>query len=111
MTRAALAKGHSVKALTRSHGGRKESELGESGVELVPGSLDDVESIIRAAQDVDAMFAMTTPFAGLETEMQHGFSIAEAARAAEVPHLVRDCGPVDRQPGSTRRHRYNPDPF
>lgn len=88
VTTAAINDGHSVIAFTRDSGGDKEARLVEQGVDLAVGSLDEVDSIVRAAEGVDAMFAMTTPFAGLETEVRHGFNIAEAARAAEVPHLV-----------------------
>ena len=88
VTRALLEKGHSVSAFTRSPEGRKEAELLERGVRLVTGSLDDKESLAVAAAGVDAMFAMTTPFAGLDTEVRHGINIADAAMTAQVPHLV-----------------------
>jgi uncharacterized protein YbjT (DUF2867 family) len=88
VTAEAMANGHSVVAFTRDPGGDKEAALVENGVDLAAGSLDDVSSIARAAEGVDAMFAMTTPYAGLDTEVRHGFNIAEAADAAAVPHLV-----------------------
>jgi uncharacterized protein YbjT (DUF2867 family) len=88
VTAAALAMGYSVVAFTRDPGGDREAALVNRGVDLAAGSLDDTDSITSAANGVDAMFAMTTPYAGLDTEIRHGSNIAEAAAAADVPHLV-----------------------
>lgn len=88
VTRAALGDGHSVVAFTRNSEGKREQALAARGVELATGSLDDPGSIQEAAESVDAVFAMTTPFGGLDTEVRHGKNIADAVRRAKVPHLV-----------------------
>jgi len=88
VARAASEGGHSVIAFARNPDGEKEQALAAGGVELAVGSLDDVGSIQAAASGVDAVFAMTTPFGGLDVEVRHGTNIADAARSAEVPHLV-----------------------
>jgi uncharacterized protein YbjT (DUF2867 family) len=60
---------------------------------VVYGDFDDPDSIIRAAAAADAMFATGTAHrAGLDGELRHGQTIARAAAAADVPHLVYSSG-------------------
>jgi uncharacterized protein YbjT (DUF2867 family) len=88
VTRALLEGDRGVVALVRNPDGPKEAQLAGMGVELRTGSLDDTSSIAAAASDIGAMFAMTTPYTGLDAEVRHGTNIADAAHAAGVPHLV-----------------------
>lgn len=88
VVRALLEQDRGVAALVRNPDGPKEARLAHMGVELRMGSLDDASSIAAAASDVGAMFAMTTPYAGLDTEVLQGTNIADAAHTAGVPHLV-----------------------
>jgi len=60
------------------------AELEGLGAEVRAGDFDDVSSIQRAAQGVDAMFAVATPYSGTDVETQHGINLANAAKAAGV---------------------------
>ena len=88
LVRELLARGHSVRALTR----KPESPaaaLAERGVKIVPGDFEDQGSLERAARGVDTVFAMSTPFEGGEkTETREGINIVRAASSAGVEHLV-----------------------
>ncbi len=84
---AALKNGHEVSAFVRS-ADQNTASLAGRGVDIVEGDLDDPESIVVAAQSVDSMFAVTTPFAGLEKEIEHGKNLVAAAQEADVKHLV-----------------------
>ncbi|TIW32939.1 MAG: NmrA/HSCARG family protein [Mesorhizobium sp.] len=86
---ALLAKGHSVKALTRSPDGKAARQLAAAGAEIVAGDLFDAASIIEAARGVDTMFLMgTMTEAGMEEETRQGILAADAAKSAGVGHLV-----------------------
>lgn len=89
VARALLAKGHGVKALTRSPDGKAARQLAAAGAEIVAGDLSDAASIIKAASGVDTMFLMgTMTEAGMEEETRQGILAADAAKAAGVGHLV-----------------------
>ncbi len=89
VARLLLQKGHKVKAFTRKPDSPAALELKRLGAEPVVGSLDDLNSIQRAAQGVETIFAMSTPFeAGMEAETQQGLNVADAAETAGVKHLV-----------------------
>lgn len=89
VARALLAKGHSVKALTRSPEGKAARQLAAAGAEIVAGDLFDAASIIEAARGVDTMFLMgTMTEAGMEEETRQGILAADAAKSAGVGHLV-----------------------
>ena len=61
-------RGHDIVGFVRSRDDAAQA-LERRGVELAVGSLDDPASITAAAKGTDAVFAMTTPFAGLDTEV------------------------------------------
>ncbi|MGP8072616.1 MAG: NmrA/HSCARG family protein [Thermoplasmata archaeon] len=84
-----LKRGHRVRALVRDLKSLKLEPLRSKGVEFVQGSFDDGASIERAAQGVDAMFLMGTPFGGgAEAEARQGKAAVDAAKRASVPWLV-----------------------
>jgi uncharacterized protein YbjT (DUF2867 family) len=89
LVRELLARGHSVRALTRKPESPAAAALAERGVTIVPGDFDDQESLERAARGVDTVFAMSTPFEGGEKkETREGINIVRAAATAGVKHLV-----------------------
>jgi uncharacterized protein YbjT (DUF2867 family) len=96
-----LAKsGHRVRALTRNVGGPAAQALAATGINVIPGDLDDGESIRRALEGVDAVFLITTPFErGIETEMRQAFAVADAARAAGVFVIYTSVANADRATG------------
>jgi uncharacterized protein YbjT (DUF2867 family) len=86
---ALVARGHSVRAMTRDPTSPATVPLREAGVELVHGDFEDRTSIEAAAEGVDALFAAGMAHrAGPDGELRHGLNLAAAAAAARVPHLV-----------------------
>ncbi|HEY5022105.1 MAG TPA: NmrA/HSCARG family protein [Gemmatimonadaceae bacterium] len=84
-----LARGHSVRALTRKPESPAAAALAERGVTIVPGDFDDQASLERAARGVDTVFAMSTPFeSGEKTETREGINLVRAAATTGVKHLV-----------------------
>jgi uncharacterized protein YbjT (DUF2867 family) len=84
-----LARGHSVRALTRKPESPAATALAERGVTIVAGDFEDQGSLERAARGVDTVFAMSTPFGTSEqTETREGINIVRAAATAGVAHLV-----------------------
>src|SRR5476649_311434 len=89
LVRELLARGHSVRALTRKPESPAAAALAERGVTILPGDFEDQGSLERAAHGVDTVFAMATPFEGGEqAETREGINIVRAASAVGVPHLV-----------------------
>lgn len=92
--RALLSHGYAVRALTRSAGSNAARSLLVAGADVVTADLDDFASVRAAFDGVAGVFAMTTMPAGGtgespgETETRHGKTIADAAKAAGVAHLV-----------------------
>ena len=84
-----LARGHSVRALTRKPESAAAAALAKRGVTIVQGDFEDQGSLERAARGVDTVFAMATPFEkGEKTETRDGINIVRAASSAGVTHLV-----------------------
>lgn len=87
--RALLPRGHQVRAMTRNLRSPAAGRLAREGAEIVTGDFRDRETLTAAMQGVDAVFAMTTFFEeGVAAEVEQGRALADAARAARVPHLV-----------------------
>ncbi|GAA5990164.1 hypothetical protein JCM10908_005854 [Rhodotorula pacifica] len=78
-----------VRALTRSLDSPKAQELKTQGIEVVKGSLSDVESLKRALVGARAAFLVTLRGVdgGLD-EDQQGYNFIEAAKAVQLPYLV-----------------------
>jgi uncharacterized protein YbjT (DUF2867 family) len=89
LVRELLARGHSVRALTRKPESPGAAALAASGVTVVTGDFEDQGSLERAARGVDTLFAMATPFEhGEKAETREGVNIVRAASAVGVSHLV-----------------------
>src|SRR3989441_3855889 len=89
VVRALLARGHSIRALTRKPESAGAAALAARGVTIVTGDFEDQGSLERAARGVDTIFAMSTPFeSGAKTETREGINIVRAASAVGVSHLV-----------------------
>src|SRR5258706_16132857 len=89
LVRELLARGHSVRALTRKPESPAAAALAERGVTIVAGDFEDRGSLERAARGVDAVFAMGTPLeSDTKTETREGINIVRAASSAGVSHLV-----------------------
>ena len=84
-----LTKGHRIRTLTRNPDSPKAKQLAEQGVEVLKGDFTDSKSMVKAAQGMDTVFAMTTPFeGGVDAETKQGIDLANAVKQAGVGHLV-----------------------
>lgn len=90
LARLLLKRGHRVLAFVRSPDSPMAKDLQQRGAELTPGDFDDPDSLERAMQGVDAVFAMATPFdaGGLEGEVRYGRHLIDAAKLAHVRHFL-----------------------
>ena len=86
---ALLARGHTVRALTRNPDNAAARALAARGAEIAVGSFDEPATIVAAARGVDAGFLMTNvdqqDFAG---ETRQGIAGANAMKTAGIGHLV-----------------------
>lgn len=83
------ARGHRLRALVRDRKAPAASALQRLGVELFQGRFEDAAAVEQAAQYVDAVFLMSTPFQeGVEAERTQGSAAVDAFRAADVPFVV-----------------------
>lgn len=74
--------------------------LEQAGAELVAGDLNDRASVDRALQGVTGVFAMQNFKDGLDTEIQQGKMMADAAKAANIQHFVySSVGSAERNTG------------
>jgi uncharacterized protein YbjT (DUF2867 family) len=86
---ALMARGHHVRALTRTPASAAGLALREAGAEVMAADFDDGATVAAAAQGADAMFATGSAHrVGPEGELRHGLNLADAAAAAGVGHLV-----------------------
>ncbi len=94
-----LREGQKVRVLTRKK--EKTYELQRLGAEVAEGNLTDPISLKAALAGVKKVFLVTTPFEeGMGAEVQQGITMADAARAAGVDHLVyTSVASVDRNTG------------
>lgn len=89
VARELLAAGRRVRAMTRKPDGPAAKALAVLGAEVVPGDLDDPESLRRALDGAWGTFAVQNTWeAGVEKEEEQGKRFAEAARNAGVRHFV-----------------------
>lgn len=89
LARLLLQRGHRVRAFTRSADSPAARALEAGGAQLVTGDFEDVDSLTRAMEGVDAVYAMATPFeGGPAVEVRHGRHLADAAQRAGVAHFV-----------------------
>lgn len=88
--RALLAAGAQVRALVRDPGSPPATALAAAGASLVTADLRDGDSLRAAFTGADRIFAMTTMTGpgGTDGEIELGRAIGDAARAAEVGHVV-----------------------
>jgi uncharacterized protein YbjT (DUF2867 family) len=100
VARLLLQKGHGVAAFTRQAQSPAAQKLANLGALIVTGNLDNRASVERAAEGVDAIFAMGTPFeAGIEAEISQGTAVAEAARAQGKYLVYNSVASANRKTG------------
>lgn len=89
VARALINNNHKVVALTRNKESAAANELAKLGAEIIEGSLDAPQRLIDTLKRVDTLFLMGSPLeTSVEQETAQGIAIADAAKAANVGHLV-----------------------
>lgn len=89
VTHSLLSAGHDVRALIRNADSPAAKKLVNQGVELVRGDFDDANSLATAMHGIDSVFLMGSPLpGGVEVETKQGIAFANAAKAANIGHLV-----------------------
>jgi uncharacterized protein YbjT (DUF2867 family) len=89
IARELLAKGHTVRAMTRKPDGEAARALAKLGAQVVAGDLDDAASLERALAGAWGAYAVQNTWeAGVEREEAQGRRFAEIARSRGVQHLV-----------------------
>lgn len=81
-----LQKQQKVRVLARTPS--KAESLVRLGAEVVQGDMADSNTLAAAMKGVSGVFAMTTPFEGIDGEVRQGIAMADAAKAAGVSHYV-----------------------
>jgi uncharacterized protein YbjT (DUF2867 family) len=105
VTRHLLAKGWSLRALTRDPSKPAAQALTTRGVEVVQGDMEDRESLERAMRGVYGVFSVQTPWSadpisGAASEERQGKRVADAAKAVGIQHLVySSVGGAERKTG------------
>lgn len=83
--RALLNKDYLVRAFTRDINSPNALTIKDLGAEVVRGNFFDTATIAKALKNVDGIFMMTTSFeGGVETEVQQGMNIIEAAKQSSI---------------------------
>jgi uncharacterized protein YbjT (DUF2867 family) len=91
VARRLLAQGWKVRALIRDADKPAVQELAASGAEIVAGDLDNRAELDAAFEGAYGVFSVQNfwlPTVGYEGEIRQGKSVADAAKAASVKHLI-----------------------
>ena len=89
VVKALLPKGYRIRTLTRKPDSPKAKQLAKEGVEVMKGDFTNSDSLVKAATDMDTVYAMTTPYeVGIEGETKQGIALSNAVKKARVEHLI-----------------------
>ena len=90
LARPELSAKYALRGITRDPTSSKSQQLSSSGVEVVKGDLDDVNSLESALKGSYGVFGVTDFLASMSKsqEIQQGKNILAACKAADVKHLV-----------------------
>lgn len=86
-----LAQGWRVRVLTRDANKPAAQALANAGAEVVPGDMDkrlELEAAFKGVYGVFSVQNFWLPTVGYEGEIRQGKAVADAAKAANVKHLV-----------------------
>jgi uncharacterized protein YbjT (DUF2867 family) len=87
--RALLAEGWQVRGLTRDPARKRARALSALGAEMVRADMEDPASLERAFVGVHGVYSVQNfMVSGLAGEVRQGRNVAEAAKRADVQHLV-----------------------
>ena len=97
------AQGFAVRAMTRDVHSPAARNLAATGVAVIQGDFEDLDSLTRALAGTYGAYAVQTPWqrgGSVEGEIRQGIAFADAAKAAGIQHLVySSVGSAERQTG------------
>jgi uncharacterized protein YbjT (DUF2867 family) len=101
VARSLLGRGFRIRALTRNPQKPEAQALADRGAEVVQGDMEDRSAIERALEGAYGVFSVQNYWeTGYDGEVQQGKTVADAAKAAGVEHLVySSVGSAHRQTG------------
>jgi uncharacterized protein YbjT (DUF2867 family) len=101
VARSLLDRGFRVRALTRDPQKPEAQALADRGAEVVQGDMEDRSSMERALEGAYGVFSVQNFWeTGYDGEVRQGKTVADAAKAAGVEHLVySSVGSAHRQTG------------
>jgi uncharacterized protein YbjT (DUF2867 family) len=101
-----LADGWHIRALVRDDTAPAATALAAAGAELVRGDLDNPASLKTAVRDAYGVYSVQS---ANPNELVQGTNVADAARAADVHHLVySSAGGAESQNGFYLEHGWGP---
>ncbi|HME52598.1 MAG TPA: NmrA/HSCARG family protein [Candidatus Lokiarchaeia archaeon] len=100
VARALLKQGYHVHALSRDASSPGALALYELGIEIVQADLTDLGSLKNSMSGSDIVYAMTTPFGGVEAEVQQGLNLISVAQETGIKLFVMSSvASADQQTG------------
>jgi uncharacterized protein YbjT (DUF2867 family) len=101
VARSLLDRGFRIRALTRNLQKPEAQALADRGAEVVQGDMEDRSAMERALEGAYGVFSVQNYWeTGYDGEVQQGKTVADAAKAAGVEHLVySSVGSAHRQTG------------
>ncbi len=82
-----------VRILTRNIHSAKATQLRDAGAEVVPGDLDDPESLKQAMTGCYGVFGITNFWEHFEQEYRHGKNLIDAVQQSGIQHFVMSTLP------------------
>lgn len=79
---------YSVRALTRNAGSDKAKALSKAGADIVEGSMDDTESLIKAMKDCYGVFGVTSFWEHFTKEFEQGENLINAVSKSNIEHFI-----------------------
>jgi uncharacterized protein YbjT (DUF2867 family) len=83
-----LAKGYSVKALTRNPNAPKAKILKEKGAHIIKGDLNDADTYADHVKNVAGIFSVQTFENGIDKEIKQGIALANCAKQYGINHFI-----------------------
>jgi uncharacterized protein YbjT (DUF2867 family) len=99
VARSLLKAGAEVRAFTRNPASAAAQALAAQGVQVMPGDMEDIGSLVTAAQGVAGIFSVQNFWdCGLENEVRWGKNVLTAAQDVGRPHMIYSSGWGAQQP-------------
>jgi uncharacterized protein YbjT (DUF2867 family) len=99
VARALLKAGAEVRAFTRNPASAAAQALAAQGASVMPGDMEDIGSLVTAAQGVTGIFSVQNFWdCGLENEVRWGKNVLTAAQDVGHPHVIYSSGWGAQQP-------------